>query len=478
MALSSALNNAVSGLSVNARMAQTTSNNLANVQTSGYARREVALSSGALGGVQAHGIVRDMSAGLIADRRAADADVGREQPGAMALAQLEQTFGPVGDAGGIAGRLSALEQALISAGGDPASDVRLRGVVNRLGDVVTAIRSDADALQSQRQAADRAIAQDVETLNTSLQQIYELNGDIGRMRNAGQDPSSLIDARQVVVDKIASITPVRQIERDDDRIALYSMNGEALIDGTPTEFGFDATPTIVPAMSFAGGALQGLTRNGQPIDVNNGFGRLLGGSLEANFILRDQILPDIQTNLDNLAADLVRRFEDPGVDPTLAAGDPGLLTDRGGALDPLDLTGVSLRLEVNPAVDPDQGGALSNLRDGVNAVVAGPVGDGTQLDRWLAALRSTTSVATGGANQSAAGHAADFIADVAERRLYTEENLTFAQSRQDRLLTAELANGVDTDQELQDLLRIEQAYAANVRVFQTVDQMMRALMEI
>ena len=42
----------------------------------------------------------------------------------------------------------------------------------------------------------------------------------------------------------------------------------------------------------------------------------------------------------------------------------------------------------------------------------------------------------------------------------------------------ELLNGVDTDQEMQKLLLIEQSYAANARVIQVVDDMMRRLMEI
>ena len=39
-----------------------------------------------------------------------------------------------------------------------------------------------------------------------------------------------------------------------------------------------------------------------------------------------------------------------------------------------------------------------------------------------------------------------------------------------------MEDGVDTDRELQRLMLIEQAYAANARVLQTVDDMMNALM--
>jgi len=67
---------------------------------------------------------------------------------------------------------------------------------------------------------------------------------------------------------------------------------------------------------------------------------------------------------------------------------------------------------------------------------------------------------------------------VADQRLYAEENLSFVVARQASLKTAELANGVDSDQELQNLLRIEQAYAANARVISAVDTMLQRLLEV
>ena len=288
----------------------------------------------------------------------------------------------------------------------------------------------------------------------------------------------MIDARQKVIDKIASIIPLKEVDRGNGQVALYSTSGAGLIDGKAAAFTFSPTVTIMPAMTFSGGALSGIAQNGTPLDTDNGYGRLGGGSLEAQFRLRDQTLPDIQANLDNIAADLLRRFEDVGVDPTTAPGDPGLLTDRGAALDPLDITGLSFRLQVNTAVDPAQGGAVARLRDGLAAAVPGPVGEGAQLDRFLSALRTPTSMTAGGAERTVAGHLADYVADVGQKRLMAEENLSFDMARQTTLKSAELAGGVDSDQELQNLLRIEQSYAANARVLQTLDAMIRRLMEI
>jgi flagellar hook-associated protein 1 FlgK len=46
------------------------------------------------------------------------------------------------------------------------------------------------------------------------------------------------------------------------------------------------------------------------------------------------------------------------------------------------------------------------------------------------------------------------------------------------LTEMEMAEGVDKDQEMQTLLQIEQAYSANVRVIQVVNDMMQTLLEI
>lgn len=478
MAISNAFNIAAGGLSASARMAEVVSSNLANALTEGYAPRQVDLSSSFLGGVAIDGITRVSDPGILRDRRIADASVGSQQRGAVALSQLEQAFGPVGDSSGLVGRLAALEESLISAGSNPGSDQRLSTVISSLESVTTALRSDADAIQQQRQDADKAIALDVDTLNETLKQIEKLNSDVTRLVGSGNDPSAVIDARQNAIDKLTSIVPVTEIDRGNGQVALYTKTGVALIDGKPATFGFSQVGTIVPDMTLASGALSGVTLNGDPLDLGNGFGRMKGGSLEAAFNLRDDTLVELQSNLDQIASDLIQRFEGPTIDPSQAIGDPGLLTDRGSAFDPLDVAGLSSRLTVNGAVDPQQGGTLSRLRDGVNATVAGPIGDNAQLDRWLTALREPISLSTGGVARSAIGHASDQIGNVGRLRLSAEESLSFETARYESLKSAELAGGVDSDQELQRLLRIEQSYAANARVLQTLDAMMSRLMEI
>lgn len=475
MSITSALNNAGSGLTANARMAEVVSSNLANALTEGYAKRSVDLSARQVaGGVQIDGITRLVDRGLIGDRRLADAAVGGGQRGLETLQSLSRVFGDVGDPAGLGGRLAAFENALLSAANDPASDNRLQAVLGRLGDVTQVLKTQSDAVQTQRVRADEAIAGDVADLNAALLQVEQSNKDIGRLRGSGLDPSAAMDARQKAIDMISGIVPLREMDRGNGQIALITMSGQILLDGKAAQFAFQPTPTITADMTFASGALSGVTLNGQPLDVTNGFGRLGGGSLAASFEMRDQTLTTMQSGLDDIAADLITRFADPAVDPTVTAAGPGLLTDRGAPLAPPILEGLAGRLQINASVDPAQGGALSRLRDGVAATTTGPLGRNTQLNAWIDALRSTT----GPSGASTSGLAARFEESVSRIRLETEAKTSFATARWETLRSAELSTGVDTDQELQQLLRIEQAYAANAKVIQTVDFMIQRLMEI
>ncbi|MBR2573311.1 MAG: flagellar hook-associated protein FlgK [Loktanella sp.] len=478
MSISSALNNAVTGLTASSRLAEVVSSNLSNALTEGYGRRDVSLSAGRLGGVQVNGVTRFSDPGLLADRRLADADLTSEQRVANALVRLETSFGGVDGTTGLAARYAAFEQALISASSDPSSTTRLNTAVSRLSDVAATLRDQTRSTQALRQEADAAIGRDIDRLNKGLQQVADLNKDILRIKASGSDPSGLLDLRQQVVDDIATILPVREMARDNGTIALMTTNGTMLLDGRPVAFGFSPTPTITADMTLASGALSGVTLDNQPLDPLTGIGRLGGGSLGAAFTLRDKTLVETQQGLDQIAADLIARFQDPSVDATITGGLPGLLTDEGAALDLSDLPGLAGRITVSTAVDPARGGDPSLLRDGLYAALPGPSGNSAQLDQWLDALTAPRSDVPGISSRSAAGRIADYTAAIGMRRLAAEEAVSFSAAKWGNLHASELANGVDTDFELQVLLRVEQAYAANARVVETVNLMMQQLMEI
>ena len=485
MSISSSLANALSGLTASARAAQVVSSNVSNAMTEGYARRELMLSArvtvGIGSGVQVDGVRRVVDEALLSDRRLADATLGQAGAQSKYLEQLQAALGLPDEPGSLDAAVAAFDASLIEASSKPDSDVRLSAVLDAAQSLVRTLSDASDDVQNVRVAADRDIAVEVSRINDGLAQVAELNDLILRARTSQTENPALEDQRQQVIDQIADLVPLRQLQRENGTIALYSTSGQLLVDVEPAVFEFTQTEPTTADMTLASGALSGLSVNGQPISVSGTSSSFAGGRLAALFEARDDTAVGAQARLDGLARDLVERFEDPGVDTTLLPGDAGLFTDGGDPLDLADLTGLAARLSVNDAVVPSAGGELWRLRDGINAAVPGPVGDNALLQRMsdaFSATRTASDPILGGAGRSFGGFVGDAVAGLAREAETAEQRAVFSTAQRDALKEAELSQGVDTDQEMQKLLLIEQAYAANARVIQTIDQMIRALLDI
>lgn len=485
MSISATMSSALSGLTASARGADVVASNIANALTEGYARRELQLTGRTLGGtgqgVQVAGVVRATDMVLVGDRRLADASAADRQTRASFLAAVEQALGSPEEERSITARIAAFDASLLAAASRPDSEARLNAVVEAGRSLTTAFNSASRAIQEARTVADERIGREVRLVNETLVAIADTNAKILTLSAAGRDASTLMDQRQQLVDRIAGIIPLREVDRNMGVIALYTAGGAPLLDGIrPAELTFDPAGIVTPAMTQAAGGLSGLMLNGRPVAMGDG-GPLSGGSLSAHFAVRDGLGPAAQMRLDALARDLVERLADPAVDPTLAPGAPGVFTDGGAALDPLNETGLALRLRLNAVADPLQGGQLHRLRDGIGAATPGLSGQSRLLNALQSALTAPRQPVSGGfmlGDRSLSVLAGQVVSILSEARLSAESEASFGAARATALKALELEGGVDTDQELQRLLAVEQAYGANARVITAVDEMLQMILGI
>lgn len=483
MSLTAAFNGALSGLNATKRASAVVSENIANALTPGYARRSIELSSyHNIGpGVSVDGIRRHSDPGILANRRATDAAFGNASTLATFHSRLVSAVGLASEPGSISGQLADFETKLISAASMPDSQIRLDAVADSAKSLITAMANASNDVQSMRLTADRSIAAEVDFLNDALQQVQDLNTKITSTKFSGQPIESLEDQRQVLIDRINEIVPVRVVARDNEQVALYSDGGALLLDGMAPEITFDATNYITADDTLQGGSLSGIEINGIAIRTDSLTGSLRGGTLSAHFAIRDEVSIEAQTELDSMARDLVERFENPALDATLAPGAPGLFTDDGAAFNAADEVGLSSRLALNASVDPTQGGETWRLRDGLGAAVPGSVGDARFLQALGGALTEMRTPASGnfGTGQlSAAAVTTDVLSRLSYQNETAERTLVFASANQAEMSRVEASQGVDTDVEIQNLMLVEQAYAANARVIEVVKDMMDTILRI
>lgn len=483
MSITIAQNTAVSALALVSRETGVVSSNIANALDETYARRELETVARADGGIdpQASRIKRAVDTALVADLRVATADLESVATRADGLARLESILGVPGDGLGILDAITALEESLASAASRPDSDVRLSGVRDAVVSLADRFTRAEGEIQDLRLDADRSITRGVAQANAALDRIAQLNARITVAGAARRDTSALLDQRQAQVDELARLIPVRELPRDGNQIALVTPGGATLLDGTrPAQLGFDGAPVVTAQMTQASGALSGLELDGNPVSTAP-EGRLMGGALGAHFAMRDDFAVLAAANLDALARDLVERFESPDADTTLPADAPGLFTDDGAALDPAVETGLAGRLRVNALADPAQGGALWRLRTGLGAAAPGPVGDASGLHALEQALQSPRVPQSGSITGNARDHAqlaADMLSHIGSARIGLQADQASHAARADMLHEAKLQGGVDSDTELQRLLKLEQSFAANARVLRAADEMMRTVLEV
>ena len=185
-----------------------------------------------------------------------------------------------------------------------------------------------------------------------------------------------------------------------------------------------------------------------------------GGSLEAAFDIRDNLAPGYQSTIDTYAADLYRRTATDTVDPTIGTGMPGLFTDRQSTLSNVDLPGFANRIEVNAALDPENGGILSRIRDGLYGPSSQNVADGTILNNIRDALARRDSAMiprTGVASHSATTFASEILTFAANDRLKSEAGAQKSKSYSEGIEMMLAAHGVDSDQEIEQLIQLEKS---------------------
>ena len=150
--------------------------------------------------------------------------------------------------------------------------------------------------------ADLKIATEVDTLNTKLGQIRDLNFDIARRGNGGHSTAALEDHRSALLDDVSRLVPLREVKGDNGQISLFTLGGTQLLSGQVSDISFFSTVLIIPHMTLDNGLLGGLEVKGSSVDAADVFA---GGSIAAHFEVRDELAVTAQRQLDAVARDLV-----------------------------------------------------------------------------------------------------------------------------------------------------------------------------
>src|SRR6185437_412964 len=194
---------ALSGLQTNQSALGVVSNNIANINTDGYARRivnEQPLSSGGqLMGVDIASIERVVNQFLTQENLTATGTSSQYNTEAQLFSQLNGLLGGPGDNQSLATGLTNLTAALATASQAPTASASQTGVANALSGLATTIANASNTLTSLQGQIDQQVVSSVPAVNNLIQQVFSLNQQIMNAQAAGNNSSSLLDQRDSVL---------------------------------------------------------------------------------------------------------------------------------------------------------------------------------------------------------------------------------------------------------------------------------------
>ena len=487
MSLSLALNSAQSSLSVTSQQTAITARNITGANDPAYARKSADLATTGLGSVTIASIGRAQDQALYARMLEATSDAAARTAHLDGLERLAQTVGDPQDDRSVAGALGAFRNALQMHADGPSDPILAAEVLGRAHDLAGRLNDAARTVQDARATADGEMATSVDRINDLLARFETVNRAVVVGTAAGSDVTDHLDTREKILADLSREIGVSTITRGDDDVVIYTDSGVTLFERTAREVSFQRTFAY-----DAGIAGQAVFADGVPITGPGATMAIESGALHGHATLRDETARTYQSQLDEIARGLIlATAETDQVNaPAVLPDQAGLFTWGGGPALPPGTTAIpnlAAGLGVNPAADPEQGGALTTIRDGgMNGAGYGynPAGAASfsgRLQGLIGALETPQPFdPAAGVNPNttldrfAAGSVGWLEATRKQADKEAGYQVTFLERTRESLSNE---TGVNLDEELALMLELERSYGASARIIGAVDTMLASLLE-
>lgn len=429
---------------------QTTSKNIANINTDGYSRQRLDIFPILPEILAGFGLGSAINGDTL--RRIRDDFIDRQywtqngfnmqyETESNLLLQIEGVLPTSSDAG-IRKMLDEFWIAWDNLSNDPESPIARTLVKSRAVILTASINRAYAGYVSFQDNLKNDIQNEVTSLNTFTRQLAELN-----RLNPGNN-LDLEDQRDRILDKISGLANI-SVQRNGGSLSVF-VGGIALVSGTKS---YDVGITTEFDANGVGSIKSTIAGSDQEVFID-------GGTIGASITVHTQDVQFILNRLDTMATTLVTKVN---------------AIHRTG-YNNSDVTGIDF-------FDPNTTGANNiAISDAIKSShefiatsdVAGETGNST-IARALSALGDTPVIG----DQTIDGYYRSTVAYVGDR----VQNMRFLSESQrlvvDHLNTQRLSiSGVSMEEEMTKMVQLEQSFAAAARIVSTVDEMVRNLMDL
>ncbi len=320
MSLSQALSIAMSGLRANQLALSLTSSNVANSDTPGYIRKtvnQVQTSSGSIGaGVSITGVNRELDLYLQQQIRTEQSGASYADLRSSILSSLQSIYGTPGGTGTLETAFNKLVTAVQGLSTSSDSQSARIGVLNAAQSLTQQLNSMSGGIQSLRSQAESGLNSAVNTANTAMQQIVNLNTQLQSGNTTDAAAAALKDQRDQYVDQLSQLMDIRVIDNGNNQIQVFTNSGVQLVGAEASTLSFNPQGTVTPNTLWDAdptksnlGTLTLHFPNGGSLDLIQ-TNSIRSGTIAGYLELRDKTLVQAQTQLDQFAANMSSLLSD------------------------------------------------------------------------------------------------------------------------------------------------------------------------
>ncbi len=237
--MSSILGNALSGLLSFQSSLATTSHNIANVNTEGFSRQRVNLTTlpanqiggASLGsGVGVNGIDRVLDGFQVAEVRTQVTQQGRLEVFSQLSRELDSFLG--NSASGLSPALLGFFEGVQAAADDPSSTAARQSLLSQAGVLTERFASLDNLLVSKQNTLTDRVSASLPEVNSLAAALADLNtGITAASSGVSGAPNDLLDQRDHVIAQLAEQLSVEVVAQSDGALNIFIGSGQALVLG-------------------------------------------------------------------------------------------------------------------------------------------------------------------------------------------------------------------------------------------------------
>jgi flagellar hook-associated protein 1 FlgK len=414
--------------------------NISNATTPGYTRQSAQQATvdsatgvpsiftkpAGMGGVMISGTARMMDPVMTARARTEQARSAQADTTAGGLSNIENLF-PEPSNTGLSEQLNDFWNAWGTVSSNPGAVAPRAVLLNKAATVASTLNAVSTSLSGLAASTTQSLTNDVTSANTAATQLATINGQIAIASATGASANALLDQRDALLTSLSTLV---------GGVATINVNGTAdvLVGGQSLVAGVTTTPMSVGA--------------GPVLSVGATAVALTGGSAAAEVTSLTTTIPNVQAQLDAVANRLSATVNSGQAAAFDLYGNPGAVMFSGTGA-----AGLTVAI-----TDPK--------------TIAAAATPGTTLDGTAALTMSGSGRQAGGPDSLYT----TLVAGIGSASALAQQQQTTQDAVTSNVLQLQNSvSGVNTDEEVSNMLTYQHAYSAASRVLTTLDSMLDTL---